>query len=197
MTLRQSLLDFFERIHDWEMGFLDQLQSIRHPILDGILIFFTKLGDVGIIWILISVILLFTKKYRKMGMAGLLALMFGGLLTNLFLKEWLARERPFNYLDELRLKEVLIIKKPSEYSFPSGHTTASFATGIVLAYYFRKYRIPIISLAIIISFSRMYLYVHFLTDILGGVIVGTISAVLSLIISEKVFDRFLPSNYNV
>lgn len=188
--MRQGLLNLFERTHEWEMWFLDQLQSIRHPILDWILIIFTKLGDIGIIWILVSLVLFSTKKYRKVGLTSLLALLIGAIFTDLTIKGWIARERPFTHLDASRLKDVLIIKKPSSLSFPSGHTTSSFAAGIVLAYYFRKYSVPILLFAATIAFSRMYLYVHFPTDIAAGLIVGTVSAILALFISKHWLSRY-------
>lgn len=183
--MRQGILHLFERTLEWELNFLEKLQTIRHPILDWIMIFFTKLGDVGMIWIITSIVLLFFKKYRMVGVTSLLALIIGAILTDLILKGWIGRERPFTHLDSERIKEILIIKKPSSLSFPSGHTTSSFASGIVLAYYFRKYRIPFILLASLIAFSRMYLYVHFPTDILAGLIVGTLAAGLSLLIGKR------------
>lgn len=189
--MRDLLLRLFERTHEWEINFLEGLQSIRNPILDWILVFFTRLGDVGIIWIIICVVLLLMRKYRKVGFIGLLALLIGAIITDLTLKGWIARERPFTYLSEERLKEVLIIQKLHSLSFPSGHTTSSFAVGLTLSYYLKQYRIPILLLASIIAFSRMYLYVHFPTDILAGIIVGSLSALLAILISKHVLNRYL------
>jgi len=140
------------------------------------MIFFTTIGNVGMVWIAICVLLLFNKKSRKAGFIGLIALLITEILCNQLIKEWVQRERPFEHIADFNL----LIKNPNSYSFPSGHTTASFAVAIVISKYIRKLMIPTLVLAILISYSRMYLYVHYPSDILAGIILGVICSVLAI-----------------
>lgn len=169
---------WFEHTREWELSFLDFIQDLRFPLLDKVMIFFSKIGDVGAVWIAIGLILLFIKGYRHVGIAALLALLIGTIITDMTLKDWIGRERPFTFVEGLEL----IIDPHNSKSFPSGHTTASFSAAFVLAYYLEKYRIPVLILAGLISFSRMYLYVHFPTDILAGILVGLMASFLAITI---------------
>lgn len=174
-----------------ELRILDFIQNIfSSNITDEILKFITHLGDAGVIWIIATVLLIAYPKTRKIGIICAISLLFSALITNLFLKNLIQRLRPFSYSDIS-----LIIKTPHDYSFPSGHTSASFAFVFVLLKEKLKinkinvYKISII-LATLIAFSRLYLYVHFPTDIIGGIIVGFICN----IIAYKLF-QILESNY--
>lgn len=134
---------------------------------DGLMVFFTKLGDSGLIWIIFTVIFLITDKYRKVGAAMAVSLIVALFVGNYYLKELVARPRPF------QLKEVyILIPKPEGYSFPSGHTMASFAAAFALRLTHKKEGTLAIILAVFIGFSRMYLYVHFFTDVLCGALFG-------------------------
>lgn len=131
--------------------------------------FITSLADKGWFWVTVSILLLVPKKTRMAGIASLvsLALCFG--VTNVILKEWVARPRPYNAVEAI----VPLIKGPRDYSFPSGHTTASFASALVFFRLLpRKYGIPAVCLAGLIGFSRLYLGVHYPSDVLGGFLVA-------------------------
>lgn len=152
-----------------EISILDWIQSMRTPIGDAVIPLVTKLGDVGAIWILLSVVLLLIPKTRKSGAILAVALCVDGVLCNGILKNLIRRIRPCDVNPSIQL----LIKRPDDFSFPSGHTAVSFAA--VAALYFageRKLWIPALALAVIIAFSRLYLYVHYPTDILGGIAVG-------------------------
>lgn len=165
-----------------EIEILDFLQSIRTPWLDKLMIAITSLGNVGMLWIVMALILLIIPRTRKAGVCMAAALIIDLLITNCLLKNLVARTRPYDLVDHIEL----LIKKPRDYSFPSGHTAASFAS-VTTLFMCRKKLIGAIScvIAVLIAFSRMYLYVHFPTDILGGIAVGVVSGVLGYIIATK------------
>lgn len=133
------------------------------------------------IWIAISIFFIFKKKYRKIGIIALLALIVNSLLGEVFLKNLIQRPRPFITLENLKL----LIEAPTSFSCPSGHTSASFAVAFVIAYYLRKLAIPALILASLISLSRIYLLVHYPSDILLGILLGFVSCILSILIYNK------------
>ena len=143
------------------------------PILDGVMPFVTHLGDGGILWIALAVILLCLPKYRKTGFAMGAALLMGLLICNLWLKPWIGRLRPFDYQLQCYNRLIpLLIEAPTDYSFPSGHTIASFEAATVLMIRHKKWGIMAMVLAVLIAFSRLYLYVHYPTDVLVSIALG-------------------------
>ena len=146
------------------------INKLHTPLLDRIMIFITELGNAGIIWIAIAIILLFIKKTRKCGILMLISLILGLILGNIILKNLIQRARPC-WIDT---NVTLLIPIPKDYSFPSGHTLASFEAATIIFLHNKKWGIISTMLAIFIAFSRMYLFVHFPTDILAGAILGII-----------------------
>lgn len=138
------------------------------PALDFLMPKITLLGNGGAIWILSALGLLATKKYRKYGVFLLAGLTVGVLVGNLTLKPLIARPRPC-WLDT---GVQLLIANPTDYSFPSGHTLSSVIGAVVLTKANRKFGLAAIPLAALIAFSRLYLFVHFPTDILGATVLG-------------------------
>lgn len=167
------MLDFIQNL-DSEIVLWVQ-EHLTHPFLDKIMIFFTKIGDGGMLWIAIGVILLFTKKYRGVGFVTLLSLLIGTALCDQWLKFLIARDRPF-----MAIPMEILIDDPDSYSFPSGHTTSSFAAAFVLGYYLKEYRVYFYLVAGLVSFSRIYLFVHYPTDIVAGVLVGYIASLIAI-----------------
>lgn len=164
-----------------ELEFLQALQQLHHPILDRIMVAITTLGNAGWFFILIGIVLSCIKKTRKQGLHVLVALLFSLIFCNMILKDLVARQRPCWLMPEIEL----LIATPTDFSFPSGHTSASMATAASIYAYNKKYGIALFALALIIAFSRMYLFVHFPTDILGGVITGITSALLAGLVIKK------------
>jgi len=168
----------------WEFDFLYLLQRLHTPILDKIMIFITTLGDAGLIWILLAIAFLVTKKYRKCGLTMAISLFIMVLFGNLILKNVIMRDRPC-WIDT---NVLLLIKNPHDYSFPSGHTYASITSAIAIWLWHKKEGIFAIFIAILISFSRLYLFVHFPTDVLMSCILGVITAWISYYFVKKYFD---------
>ena len=165
-----------------EFQILDALQEIHTPIMDTLMCGITRLGDAGMIWILLCIVLLLMPKTRKSGMVLLTALLADLVICNVILKPTIQRIRPFDVITDIEL----LVKRPLDYSFPSGHTAASF-TSVVALYLAgeKKLWIPALVLAVLIAFSRLYLYVHYPTDVLGGVIIGVISGALGYWLVQK------------
>ena len=159
-----------------EFAILDMIQHIRTPIGDAVMSFVSMLGNAGIVWILLAIILIIVPETRKHGVVLVIALLINAILCNVILKNLFHRTRPCDINTAIKL----LIARPVDFSFPSGHTSVSFAA--VSALFFsgkRRLWKPALVLAVLIAFSRMYLYVHFPTDILGGIVVGVVAGYLA------------------
>ena len=175
----------FSAIQGIEEAFIWHLYQFTHmgsnPILDSLFLIITKLGDLGFIWMLFGIVLLVNKKYRLLGALVLLALALTTVEVEL-LKHLVGRPRPFVVFP---IDPVLVSEAPMT-SFPSGHTAASFAAAIMLGYGLPKYKNYFLGLAVLIAISRLYLAVHFPTDVLIGAIIGSVTSVLILYFYLKV-----------
>lgn len=137
--------------------------------MDEAMRFVTSLGNFSIAWVMLALVLILIPKTRKIGFVVMAAVILDSVLCNVILKNIFLRPRPCDVNTAIKL----LIPRPLGYSFPSGHTSASFAA--VSALYFsgeNKIWKAALALAILIAFSRMYLYVHYPTDVLGGILVG-------------------------
>lgn len=144
-------------------------EYIRNPILNSIMIFITSLGDKGYIWIAATIVLLIPKKTRKVGIMSALALIGSLIINNEIIKNLVRRPRPFVTFTDLQI----IIPTPSQFSFPSGHTSSSFAAAAVFYRHLpKKLGVPSVILAGLIGFSRLYIGVHYPTDVIAGALVG-------------------------
>lgn len=211
----------FDSFLNFDLSVFGWIQSIQSPILTSIMVVITTLGDEGIIFIVAGLVMLFTKKYRKMGFAVLFALLVMLILNNLVLKEMLERVRPFYifnldglladkqaFIDAGRLSkfDVMVEKisaltekypemasrwlaeyqypgfvdKLTSFSFPSGHTSSAFAACAAMFFLNRKIGIPAMVFAALMGFSRIYVEVHYCTDVIGGAIVGIIYAAIGV-----------------
>ncbi len=175
-------------------GFLDKLM----PII-------TVLGEGGWFWIVIAVLFLFMKKYRKTGVTMAFALIVMLVVNDLILKNMFARPRPFNFEPFADLYAVfpvadgkpdLLVGLPSSFSFPSGHTSSSFAAAIAILLNKKwKVGIPACVLAVLVGFSRNYLMVHYPTDVLFGALFGIVYAVIAYFLIARfvypIFDKYV------
>ena len=178
-------MDFIQNV-DFSILFWIQ-ENIRCAFLDVVFPFVTSLCNDGEIWILLGIVLLFFKKYRKFGIFVLVGMLLGAIIGNEILKPLIARPRPCHIYE--MLPDMLIdVPKLTSYSFPSGHTTSSFIAATVLVRANKKFGFFAIPLAFLIAFSRMYLFVHFPTDILGGVVLGVLIGFFTVTFGNKLWD---------
>ena len=170
-----------------ELKILDWFQTLHTPVLDKFMTSVTKLGNAGIFWIILTVLFLLIPKMRKTGVVMAAALIIDLLLCNVLLKNFVARTRTYDVNTGIQL----LVAKLRDYSFPSGHTAASFASATAL--YFageKKLWKPALVLACLIAVSRLYLYVHYPTDVLGGVVIGIIAGYLGYRLVKVLEDKF-------
>ena len=151
-----------------DFAILDWVQAhLRCAVLDLVMPWITMLGEVGAVWILLALVLLIRKDTRPLGVAVAAALAVDVLLCNVILKPLVARPRPF------ALREVaLLVPPPGDFSFPSGHTAASFAAVGALWREKSRLKYPALVLALAIALSRIYLYVHYPSDVAAGLVLG-------------------------
>ena len=161
-----------ETLLNLDGGLLLAIQELHQPWLDPIVSGFTKLGDIGLLWIVLSLGMLCWRPTRKAGALALAALVLGSLCTNVFLKHLVARPRPW-----LSLPLVPLVAERDPNSFPSGHTCAAFAAGMSWLWALPgrwRWFAPV--LAVCMGLSRLYVGVHYPSDVLAGAAVGTLCA---------------------
>lgn len=174
------MLSFLQKFDSSILLFIKD--NMHGPIMDKVMVISTYLGNGGIIWILIALALIISKKYRKIGFMAIAALILSTILGEGILKHIVKRMRPSSNIVAFDL----LIQRPLSYSFPSGHTTSSFAVAGIFAKYFKNYAIEFFSLASLIAFSRLYLYIHYPTDILAGALLGLVcSGIIIYLFNRK------------
>lgn len=175
------MMDIIQNI---DINMLQYIQeNFRSPFLDKIMPMITSLGNLSFIWIISGIILFSMKKYRKYGCMLFLSLILCALIGNLTLKPLVARVRPFNAYP---LIDGLLIKAPNDYSFPSGHTMCSFAPAVVLFYFNKKIGSGALIVSMLIAFSRLYLYVHYPSDVFAGMVIGIINGIAAIFIMKTI-----------
>lgn len=166
-------------LQQFDSSILLAIQDMRLDLLNPLMIFVSTIGNAGLIWILLGVILTIIPKTRKLGLLALVSLLGCFLFNNILLKNLVARPRPYTQLPDLSL----LVPYPKDYSFPSGHTCSSFAVAGSLLHSGKAWnalRIPAFVLAILISFSRLYVGAHYPSDVIVGAITGLVgSAVIT------------------
>ena len=167
-VLNQCAVSFDLPILDWIQA------TLQSPFMDKFMPFITVFGNGGIFWIAWSVLLILFPKTRRTGLGMGFALMMGLIVCNLILKPGVARPRPYDMQAEMGVIIDLLVKRSHDFSFPSGHTIASFEAAVVLLLNSPVMGIPAMILAVLVSFSRLYLYVHYPTDVLVSVVLGTL-----------------------
>ena len=151
----------------FEFSILNLIQGLRTPMFDQIVIFITSLANY--VWYILIIGLLLNKPTRKIGVVLVVAMILQYLINAGILKHLFARVRPCNVDTTVEL----LIKRPKGFSFPSGHSAAAFCVvGVLYGAKIRELFWPVLVLAILIGFSRLYLYVHFPTDVLAGALCG-------------------------
>ena len=164
----------------FDLPILDWIQAnLQSGFMDKFMPFITIFGDAGIFWMVWAGVLLIFRKTRKTGIGMFIVMILGLLVCNITLKPLVARIRPYDLqLEEFGVTIKLLSGAMHDFSFPSGHTIASFEAAVVLLKNGKKMGIPAMILAVLISFSRLYLYVHYPTDVIASIILGTIFALI-------------------
>lgn len=170
-------------LQELDMNILLWIQEhLRTDVLTPFWKVITFLGNGGWFWIVLCVLMICVGKTRKVGITAALSLALGFLITNLLLKNIVARPRPFDSYAQI----LPLITRPTDYSFPSGHTCASFACALVyLRMLPKKFGIPAVILAGMIAFSRLYLGVHYPGDVLVGFLVAVLTSLLVCYLVQK------------
>ena len=163
------MCNFVKRI---DKKIINKVTKIQRPVFNKFLIPLTRIGSMGIIWILIAIPMLFSESFRSTGFKVILVVLLTGFIGEGIIKHLAKRKRPSKYIEE----KDMLIKKPVTYSFPSGHTSSSVASAIVISGSCPKLSIPVFVLAFLVSFSRLYFRVHYLSDIIAGAVLGLIFA---------------------
>lgn len=160
--------------------------TVRNPALTPLVKAITVLGNGAILWVLVSAAMLIPEKTRRTGLTSILALLVSLLINNIILKNLVARVRPYEVIEGL----VPLIRRPWDYSFPSGHTGSSFAAAWVFYGKLpKRFGIPALVLAGLIGLSRLYLGVHYPTDVLFGVVSGIGSGCIAMLTVKAVIDK--------
>ena len=163
------------------------LQGIRVAVLTPILVFITHLQDHGMLAIAVTLILMCIPKTRRTGVICAISMVIGLIITNLILKNWVARVRPYEVVEGLEL----IIERQHDFSFPSGHATNSLACAwVIWREMDKRFGIPALILAFLICFSRPFVGVHYPTDVLAGIVIGIASAEWARVIVRALRRRF-------
>ncbi len=176
-------------MQEFELEILDFIREhIKNGFLDTVMPIVTMCGNLGIFWVAVALVISAKAKYRRCSITMLIGLIAGVLIGNLIVKNAVRRDRPC-WIIEI---QNMLIENPQDFSFPSGHTLSSFCAASILFYYDKRLGVPAFGAAVLIAFSRMYLYVHFPTDILGGALMGILIACLTVKVTNKYIFKSKP-----
>ena len=192
----------------WDAGILLYIQEyIRSDFLNPIMKVLTHSGDKGILLIVLIIILMLIPKTRAIGIMSTISIAIEALLNNVLLKNIIARTRPYDEIEGL----VNLVGRQSDYSFPSGHTGAAFAVAgamLVVALFglpiiertgeitredasltFKLVSVLLIMYATLLAFSRMYVGVHYPTDVLCGLLLGLGTSAMAYLIYQLAIKK--------
>lgn len=160
-------------------------EHLKSPTIDWAMVLITSLGNAGLFWIAAAFLLMLIKRYQKCGFAVICTLSLSRFLGDDVLKPLIGRVRPCYKFPEI----ALLIPAPHAPSFPSGHTMVSFACATVIYYYNKRLGMVSFVIAALIAFSRLYLFVHYPSDVLGGMIFGILTSVILLLSLNLIYSK--------
>ncbi|MBP8640618.1 MAG: phosphatase PAP2 family protein [Oscillospiraceae bacterium] len=175
-------------IQSFDANALLNIQNfLRVPIFNDIMVFFSLIGNSGLIWISLGLVLLIPKQTRRGGVDLLICLLLAYIINDLIIKELVERARPYETIEGLNI----LVKPLSSFSFPSGHANSSFAAALSLTLAFSKRGAWAYLPAALIAFSRCYVGVHYPSDVLAGMLVGTLVA----LVGYKILHRYIKTDF--
>ena len=190
------MLDLLNRLAvSFDLPILDWIQAnLQSGLMDTIMPIITMFGDAGIFWMIWASILLFFPKTRRTGLGMWFAMAMGLVVCNMILKPVVGRMRPYDFQinelgktwNDILLAGKLLVETPHDFSFPSGHTIASFEACTALLLNSKLMGIPAVILAILIAFSRLYLYVHYPTDVIFSLFAGILFGIIGNAIAQRI-----------
>ncbi len=160
--------------------------NIRNPVLNPVMKGLSFLGNKGIFWVILTLVLLIFAKTRKAGLASVIAILLTFIFNDLFLKNTVARIRPYEVIEGL----TIIVAKENSYSFASGHAAIAFASSVSMFRWLpRKASVCLVVLAALIALSRLYVGVHYPTDVLAGTVIGIVFGLIASFAVKKITER--------
>ncbi|HIW56945.1 MAG TPA: phosphatase PAP2 family protein [Firmicutes bacterium] len=173
---------FINWVYNADWAILNFIEEHMHSgVCDAIFKNITHLGDGGILWIIVAIALMLFRRTRYIGIAVAVSLALNSIICLGILKPAFARLRPFMLDSSIDL----ILHAPTDFSFPSGHTASSFSAAVTLLLYNRKYGVLSLIAAALIAFSRLYLMVHFPSDVIAGIALGALTGAAAFIVTQK------------
>lgn len=172
----------FDAIMQMDSGILLWIQdNLRSDTLDRFMVSFTRLGNHGLIFIVLTLLALICAKTRRSGAASAIALLIGLILVSVILKPLVARPRPYVIIEGLRN---LVDESKDPNSFPSGHTCAAFGLAVAWSRSMRSRMVSVMVylMAVLMGFSRLYVAVHNPSDVIVGALCGVLSATIAIYI---------------
>ena len=165
-------------------------QHIRGGLLNPIMSFYTRLGDAGLLFIVLGLVMLLFRSTRKAGFSALCAMVIGLIVVNFTIKPLMARERPWLVIEGF----VNLVEEKDPNSFPSGHTNAAFAFALALCMAAPKrwMKITAVCMAVVMGLSRLYVGVHFPSDVLVGALIGSLCGLAGAVIVKMAWERLEP-----
>lgn len=177
------MLEIIQQLDEGILFFIQEY--MKNPILDRLMVFITSLGNAGFLWILVAFLLLCQKRSQKIGIPFLCAIALAMVLSDEVFKHLFSRIRP-----NIKFSDIpLLIPRMSTPSFPSGHTTVGFAAAATIYHYNPRVGSASLTLAAMIAFSRLYLFVHYPTDVLGGILLGLATSYLVVYGVERLYSH--------
>ena len=177
---------FLEAVTTWDATVITAIyENVHSAFLTMFFRIVTLLGEGGIFWIAVAVILLFFKKTRRSGICIGASLLIGVIVGNGIIKNVVARPRPYDAIAGIES----VVSHLSDYSFPSGHSLCCFEAATALAMNRTKWAIPAYVGAVLVAVSRLFLFVHYPTDVICGALLGVLFGVLGSLAAGAIYDR--------
>ena len=159
----------------WELSVLEWFDSIHRSVLDPLMVGITYSATSGLIWFVLGFLMTCSQRWRRCGVSVIVAVVLAYIVVDVVLKPLVCRERPFDFADF-----DLLIAAPDTWSFPSGHTASAFAGATAILIHNRRWGAVAMVYAVLVGISRLYLCVHWPTDVVAGAVVGVAVAVVAV-----------------